>query len=82
MLDYIKSHKSGSEAGPFVVSTIFEAAPKERGVLEGIVCKFMQRKSIKTTFLYKYDEFNKNLANYLPIKSSYDFVLLAKTKKS
>lgn len=51
-------------------------------MLEGMVCKFMQYKSIKTTFLYKYDEFNKNFANYLPIKSNYDFVLLAKTKKS
>lgn len=42
----------------------------------------MQCKSIKTTFLYKYDEFNKNFSNYLPIKSPYDFVLLGKTKKS
>jgi hypothetical protein len=42
----------------------------------------LKLKSIKTTFLYKYDEFNKNFSNYLPQKTPYDFVIIAKSKKS
>lgn len=32
-------------------------------------------------FLWKFDEFNKNIANYLPVaKKSFSFVILFKTK--
>jgi hypothetical protein len=81
MLDYLKNNKK-AEVAPLVVSPIFETAPKERQILEGYICNFMQCKSIKTSFLYKYDEFNKNFSNYLPLKEAYDFVIVARTKKS
>lgn len=41
----------------------------------------MQCRSFTSALLYKYDDFNKNFANYLPIKEAFNFVILLKSKK-
>jgi len=57
--------------------------PRERSFLLDECCKFFGVNGLSTKLSFKYDEFCKNFANYLPtLQNKFLFAVVMKTKKN